>query len=468
MATWYDRMLAGASGKDLGSGFGIPEQVKGNPNGDFTTYNSSKQNIVPLNTINDKNPNGMPMQIGSNTVTGANALYKTPNQIQAEQNSDNGGFIANTPIPFYAKKTSPVQTLPTQTSSVPIGDTAQQIYQNPLNNNTQKYSYNGPVNTIFGSANFGNNNQPQGNQYNTDTGNLMGNYNFNQDKFNQDLRGTSKQDLGSLDQQYRDRVADLGNGSFFDLLRGSALANQDRQMMRVSQQDFSNANKYASDNLNQQNQLGLQDLISQRNTDMDSQRLAETTRNNNNENQYKNDYMNQYLQPQLKASIENQQSNQNIERQKLGQGSQKANIEQELYNSHPSKMSSEQLQSYKDSVLKNPSQSIIQATEMLQQNIPGAKQMLEQEINKQAQEQALIDWNNKQTAYLSVYNPSALIKSGSNVETTDILTPDNENPGQFKVQSREQKTKGPQNNNSVAKPTNDGKTYSYGGVQIKT
>ena len=57
----------------------------------------------------------------------------------------------------------------------------------------------------------------------------------------------------------------MWNGSFTNMFQQAALGNQDRQMMRVAQQNCTNANQLASANLQQQNQLGLQDLMSQRN-----------------------------------------------------------------------------------------------------------------------------------------------------------------------------------------------------------
>lgn len=68
-----------------------------------------------------------------------------------------------------------------------------------------------------------------------------------------------------LDQQWRDRASTMWNGSFTNMFQQAALGNQDRQMMRVAQQNCTNANQLASANLQQQNQLGLQDLMSQRN-----------------------------------------------------------------------------------------------------------------------------------------------------------------------------------------------------------
>lgn len=42
-----------------------------------------------------------------------------------------------------------------------------------------------------------------------------------------------KAKLNQLDSQYRDRISNMGNGGFFDLLQQSALGNQDKQMMNA-------------------------------------------------------------------------------------------------------------------------------------------------------------------------------------------------------------------------------------------
>lgn len=386
-----------------------------------------------------------------------NQFVGTKNQ----NNSDTSVFNPNTPIPSVPKFSDP-----STVQLVPNSNYTTQPVNNPVNNipntpqvSAPRYSYTGPINTIFGSTPMGNNNsnQSNGNQFNKNTGGLMGNFNFTQDQFNQGLRGTSKQDLGNLDTQYRNRVADLGNGSFFDLLRGSALANQDRQMMRVAQQDFGNANKYASDNLQQQNQLGLQDLISQRNTDMDAQRLAETTRNNNLDNTYKYDYMNQYLNPQLQASIQNQQVNQAIERQKLAQTGFKSDLERQIVNAY--NPSNEQMNNFRNTALSSPEAQIFKSRLDSGQDTP---EVYNNNINNLTNSLARQEGDRLSQIYAILNNPGSLQKQ---VPTSEVK---NTRDAKGNIISSEETIKGPANSNSVAKKTGNSLIDTVAGGVLKT
>lgn len=153
------------------------------------------------------------------------------------------------------------------------------------------------------------NNSFGGNNFNTDSGNLFGNFNFKQDQYNQNLRDTSKQNLSQYEQNYLTSAKNAFTGDINDLYSNIIYANNARNMMRVNQQDFSNANKYASDNLSQQNQLGLSDLQNQRQGYFQQQQANNQTfsndlsKNDSAEKQRQNDIENQYKQGMLNAQI---------------------------------------------------------------------------------------------------------------------------------------------------------------------
>lgn len=254
----------------------------------------------------------------------------------------NQEFMANTPftkqpgINYTGQAVS--QPAPTVLPTVygtnkPIMDNSQQVFQNPNQTGQNKYQYNGPIQTLFGSANFGNgNNQSQGN-FNTNTGDLMGNYKFNQDNYNQDLRNTANQNVSNLDTQWRERTNNMLTGSIGDMLTMSMQGNQDRQMMRKNQADFTNANNLASKNLEQQNQLGLQDLMSQRTTDLSQQNINNAQENQGVDNQYKYDYMDKYLLPQMRQQDANQRANLDLQQQMHSGDIFKSSLIQDAYKS---------------------------------------------------------------------------------------------------------------------------------------
>lgn len=162
------------------------------------------------------------------------------------------------------------------------------------------------------------NNSFGGNNFNTDNGNLFGNFNFKQDQYNQNLRDTSKQNINQLDQDWRNRTNQMMGSNIGDFLTMAMQGNQDRNMMRVNQQDFSNANKYASDNLSQQNQLGLSDLQNQRQGYFQQQQANNQTfsndlsKNDSAEKQRQNDIENQYKQGMLNAQINQENAGNNL------------------------------------------------------------------------------------------------------------------------------------------------------------
>lgn len=153
------------------------------------------------------------------------------------------------------------------------------------------------------------NNSFGGNNFNTDSGNLFGNFNFKQDQYNQNLRDTSKQNLSQYEQNYLTSAKNAFTGDINNLYSNIIDANNARNMMRVNQQDFSNANKYASDNLSQQNQLGLSDLQNQRQGYFQQQQANNQTfsndlsKNDSAEKQRQNDIENQYKQGMLNTQI---------------------------------------------------------------------------------------------------------------------------------------------------------------------
>lgn len=162
------------------------------------------------------------------------------------------------------------------------------------------------------------NNSFGGNNFNTDSGNLFGNFNFKQDQYNQNLRDTSKQNINQLDQDWRNRTNQMMGSNIGDFLTMAMQGNQDRNMMRMNQQDFSNANKYASDNLSQQNQLGLSDLQNQRQGYFQQQQANNQTfsndlsKNDSAEKQRQNDIENQYKQGMLNAQINQENAGNNL------------------------------------------------------------------------------------------------------------------------------------------------------------
>ncbi len=79
------------------------------------------------------------------------------------------------------------------------------------------------------------------------------------------VRNSACEEVKRLDKQWRDRTSNMLNAGIGEMLTMAMLGNQDRQMMRVAQQNCTNANILASANLYQQNELKQQDLMSQRN-----------------------------------------------------------------------------------------------------------------------------------------------------------------------------------------------------------
>ena len=355
--------------------------------------------------------------------------------------------------------TGPVVTLPSQTSSKPILDTAQQINQTPVNNQP-RYTYNGPINTPFGSTPMNNqpNTQVGSNQYNTNTGGLMGNFNFTNDSYNTGLRDTSKQDLNNYDQTWRDRTANMFNGSIADMLVSAQMGNQDRQRMRVAKADFTNANNLACRNLEHQNQSGLQDLISQRNTDMDSQKLAETTRNNQVDNQYKYDYINQYLQPQLAQQREQQQNNLAIERQKLQQGSLKSNLEQQVYNSY--NPTDEQMAQYRNTAMNS---DVCKVYKSQLDNKQITQSEYDQKINDYTTGLARQNADAQANILNMIFNQSAMQKNQAMEDVETIAGPDGK-PQQITTKIKRPVGSG----NSVAKTSGNTYVDTVAGGVVKT
>lgn len=195
--------------------------------------------------------------------------------------------------------------------------------QQPINSIQQgiKYQNVQPFKTMFDSTGATNQqpaNQNAGNPY-------MDNFKFNQDTFNQGLRDTANQGFQESRDNFLNIARNIKNASISDMMQMAIEGNQYRQDMRKNQADFTNANSLASKNLEQQNDSGLKDLINQRGTFNDQQRLnnddsrlrLEQERLNqqqlqtNTENNYKQDYLNRYLLPQLAQ----QQANQNTQMQ---------------------------------------------------------------------------------------------------------------------------------------------------------
>lgn len=195
--------------------------------------------------------------------------------------------------------------------------------QQPINSIQQgiKYQNVQPFKTMFDSTGATNQqpaNQNAGNPY-------MDNFKFNQDTFNQGLRDTANQGYQESRDNFLNIARNIKNASISDMMQMAIEGNQYRQDMRKNQADFTNANSLASKNLEQQNDSGLKDLINQRGTFNDQQRLnndesrlrMEQERLNqqqlqtNTENNYKQDYLNRYLLPQLAQ----QQANQNAQMQ---------------------------------------------------------------------------------------------------------------------------------------------------------
>lgn len=259
-----------ASGSKLITGYN-GEQSLYNPAQDFTKINNVN-GITPLNVQNQNK-----------------VIDETFKQLNNQKNvipNINNGNIEAPKIGNFNHSTN-ASNNPNQMAYV--NPNPNQI---PLNNGLVQNKYAGSNGILAGPTPFmsqpstGNTNQNQvldNNPY-SQSG-IFGSFKPEIDQYNQNRRDMMDQAFAQQGQDYTNAVNSMvDSGSLRDAVRFSILANQNRRLMQRSDANGQLANKLASQNLNENNQLSQKDLTDQRNNFMDQQRI------DNQNNQFQQNY----------------------------------------------------------------------------------------------------------------------------------------------------------------------------------